>query len=386
LLKILTVFGTRPEAIKMAPLVKELEKHPEIISCRVAVTAQHREMLDQVLSLFDISPAYDLNIMQQGQNLFDITARALSGLQQVFQEEKPDLVLVHGDTTTTFVAALAAYYLQIPVGHVEAGLRTRDKFSPFPEEINRRLTGVLADINFAPTATARKNLLDEGVSPDMIYVTGNTVIDALLTTVQADYHFDDDVLNAIDYSSRRVLLVTTHRRENLGEPMREIYRALRGIVECYPDVEVVFPVHKNPAVRSVAEEELGGLAGVHLIEPMDYQPFVNLISRVYLVLSDSGGIQEEAPSLGRPVLVLRNTTERPEAVEAGTVLLVGTCREKVAGETRKLLDSELFYNKMAMAVNPYGDGRASQRIVQAIMCWAGLSNIKPDEFTPRPRR
>jgi len=386
LLKILTVFGTRPEAIKMAPLVKELEKYPETICCRVAVTAQHREMLDQVLSLFNISPAYDLNIMQQGQNLFDITARALSGLQQVFQEEKPDLVLVHGDTTTTFVAALAAYYLQIPVGHVEAGLRTRDKFSPFPEEINRHLTGVLADINFAPTATARKNLLEEGVPPAKIYVTGNTVIDALLATVRPGYRFADDVLNAIDYSSRRVLLVTTHRRENLGEPMREIYRALRGIVESYPDVEVVFPVHKNPAVRSVVDETLGGMARVHLIEPMDYQPFVNLISRSYLVLSDSGGVQEEAPSLGRPVLVLRNTTERPEAVEAGTVLLVGTSREKVAGETRRLLDSELFYNKMATAVNPYGDGHASQRIVQAIMCWSGLINIKPDEFRPRPRR
>lgn len=386
MLKILTVFGTRPEAIKMAPLVKELEKYPETICCRVAVTAQHREMLDQVLSLFNISPAYDLNIMQQGQNLFDITARALSGLQQVFQEEKPDLVLVHGDTTTTFVAALAAYYLQIPVGHVEAGLRTRDKFSPFPEEINRHLTGVLADINFAPTATARKNLLEEGVPPAKIYVTGNTVIDALLATVRPGYRFADDVLNAIDYSNRRVLLVTTHRRENLGEPMREIYRALRGIVESYPDVEVVFPVHKNPAVRSVVDEALGGMARVHLIEPMDYQPFVNLISRSYLVLSDSGGVQEEAPSLGRPVLVLRNTTERPEAVEAGTVLLVGTSREKVAGETRKLLDSELFYNKMATAVNPYGDGHASQRIVQAIMCWSGLINIKPDEFRPRPRR
>jgi UDP-N-acetylglucosamine 2-epimerase (non-hydrolysing) len=370
----------------MAPLVKELEKYPETICCRVAVTAQHREMLDQVLSLFNISPAYDLNIMQQGQNLFDITARALSGLQQVFQEEKPDLVLVHGDTTTTFVAALAAYYLQIPVGHVEAGLRTRDKFSPFPEEINRHLTGVLADINFAPTATARKNLLEEGVPPAKIYVTGNTVIDALLATVRPGYRFADDVLNAIDYSNRRVLLVTTHRRENLGEPMREIYRALRGIVESYPDVEVVFPVHKNPAVRSVVDEALGGMARVHLIEPMDYQPFVNLISRSYLVLSDSGGVQEEAPSLGRPVLVLRNTTERPEAVEAGTVLLVGTSREKVAGETRKLLDSELFYNKMATAVNPYGDGHASQRIVQAIMCWSGLINIKPDEFRPRPRR
>lgn len=384
MLKILAVFGTRPEAIKMAPLVKELEKYPEIIRCRVAVTAQHREMLDQVLSLFAIKPAYDLNIMRQGQSLFDITARALSGLQQVLSEERPDLVLVHGDTTTTFVAALAAYYLQIPVGHVEAGLRTGDKFSPFPEEINRRLTGVLADINFAPTATAKKNLLDEGVSSEKIYVTGNTVIDALLATVQPDYRFADDELNAIDYSRSRVLLVTTHRRENLGEPMREIYCALRGVVECCPDVEVVFPVHKNPAVRSVVNEELGRLPRVHLIEPMDYQPFVNLINRVYLVLSDSGGIQEEAPSLGKPVLVLRNTTERPEAVEAGTVRLVGADRDIVSGETRRLLDDKAFYHKMANAVNPYGDGLASKRIVQAIMCWAGLSDKKPDQFRPGP--
>lgn len=382
LLKILAVFGTRPEAIKMAPLVKELEKYPQIINCKVAVTAQHREMLDQVLSLFEIIPAYDLNIMRQGQNLFDITARALSGLQQVLSEEKPDLVLVHGDTTTTFVAALASYYLQIPVGHVEAGLRTRDKFSPFPEEINRHLTGVLADINFAPTATARKNLLEEGVAPERIYVTGNTVIDALLVTVRPDFRFEDDVLNEIDYSRRRVLLVTTHRRENLGEPMREIYRALRGVVEDYPDVEVVFPVHKNPAVRSVVDDELGGTDRVRLIEPMDYQPFVNLINRAYLVLSDSGGIQEEAPSLGKPVLVLRNTTERPEAVEAGTVSLVGTGREKVSSETRRLLDNETFYNKMANAVNPYGDGFASQRIVQAIIYWSGLSDNEPGQFRP----
>ncbi|MFX4262665.1 non-hydrolyzing UDP-N-acetylglucosamine 2-epimerase [Pelotomaculum propionicicum] len=386
MLKIVAVFGTRPEAIKMAPLVKELEKYPQIINCKVAVTAQHREMLDQVLSLFEIKPAYDLNIMKQGQNLFDITARALSGLQQVLSEEKPDLVLVHGDTTTTFVAALASYYLQIPVGHVEAGLRTHDKFSPFPEEINRHLTGVLADINFAPTATARKNLLEEGVPPEKIYVTGNTVIDALLATVRPEYRFGDDVLDAINYDSRRVLLVTTHRRENLGEPMREIYRALRGVVEDYPDVEVVFPVHKNPAVRSVVDGELGGLDRVHLIEPMDYQPFVNLINRAYLVLSDSGGIQEEAPSLGKPVLVLRNTTERPEAVEAGTVSLVGTGREKVSGETRRLLDSDIFYKEMANAVNPYGDGFASQRIVQAIMYWSGRANKKPEQFHPESKR
>ncbi len=366
MLKILVVFGTRPEAIKMAPLVKELETRREEIDCKVAVTAQHREMLDQVLALFNITPAYDLDIMRKGQNLFDITCRALSGLQKILQVEAPDLVLVHGDTTTTFVAALASFYLRIPVGHVEAGLRTRDKYSPFPEEINRHLTGVLADVNFAPTATARQNLLEEGVPDGNIFVTGNTVIDALLSTVRVNYRFNDPVLENIDFSSGRIILVTTHRRENLGEPMRGIYRALREIVDSYHDVEVVFPVHKNPAVRCVADEELGGLNRVRLIEPMDYEPFVNLIGRSYLVLSDSGGLQEEAPSLGKPVLVLRNTTERPEAVEAGTARLIGTSRETVGFETRRLLDDREFYTKMANAVNPYGDGLASKRIVQAI--------------------
>ena len=381
MLKVLAVFGTRPEAIKMAPLVKELEKHQAEIACKVAVTAQHREMLDQVLQLFEITPAYDLNIMQQGQTLFDITSRALSGLKRVFEAEKPDLVLVHGDTTTTFVAALAAFYLQIPVGHVEAGLRTRNKFSPFPEEINRHLTGVLADLNFAPTATARQNLLAEGAAPETIFVTGNTVIDALLATVRPGYRFDDPVLNALDYR-HRVLLVTTHRRENLGEPMREIYQALRQVVQSYPDVQVVFPVHKNPAVRRVVDDELGGLDRVHLTEPMDYQPFANLIGRSYLVLSDSGGLQEEAPALGKPVLVLRDTTERPEAVDAGTVLLVGTGRETVAAAARKLLEDGAHYDRMANAVNPYGDGHASRRIVQAIRYRFGLSGKRPGEFRP----
>jgi len=366
----------------MAPLVKKLQAYPEEIECKVAVTAQHREMLDQVLELFNITPAYDLNIMRHGQDLFDITSRALTGLQKVLLKEKPDLVLVHGDTTTTFVAALASFYLQITVGHVEAGLRTRNKYSPFPEEMNRRLTGALVDLNFAPTPAARQNLLDEGVDASTIFVTGNTVIDALLATVGQGYQFADPVLRGIDYNRRRILLVTTHRRENLGEPMRDIYRALRDVVLDYPDVEVVFPVHKNPAVRSVAVEELGGLERVHLIEPMDYEPFVNMISRSYLVLSDSGGIQEEAPSLGKPVLVLRDTTERPEAVEAGTVRLVGTTREAVAFETRRLLDDRVFYEKMANAVNPYGDGRASERITGAIRYKFGFTTEKPAEFVP----
>lgn len=382
MLKVITVFGTRPEAIKMAPLVKELQAHQGEINCKVAVTAQHREMLDQVLDLFKITPAYDLNIMREGQNLFDITGRALSGLQQVLLREKPDLVLVHGDTTTTFVAALAAFYLQIPVGHVEAGLRTKNKFSPYPEEMNRRLTGSLADLNFAPTSTAKQNLLDEGVAAATIFVTGNTVIDALMATVRPGYRFADPVLGGIDYGRRKILLVTTHRRENLGEPMREIYRALRDVVRDYPDVEVVFPVHKNPAVRSVVKAELGGLKRVHLIEPMDYEPFVNMIGCSYLVLSDSGGIQEEAPSLGKPVLVLRDTTERPEAVTAGTVRLIGTTRDAVAMETRRLLDDEGFYKTMANAVNPYGDGRASDRIARAILFKFGLTAEKPREYRP----
>lgn len=378
----MAVFGTRPEAIKMAPLVQELKKYPDEIDCKVVVTAQHREMLDQVLGLFKISPDHDLDIMRPNQNLFDITSRALSGLQAVFQSERPGLVLVHGDTTTTFTAALAAYYLQIPVGHVEAGLRTYDKFSPFPEEINRHLTGVLADLHFAPTPTARRNLLSEGISSKNIFVTGNTVIDALLATVRQGYKFTDPVLSKIDYGRRRVLLVTTHRRENLGEPMREIYQALREVVTFYQDVEVIFPVHKNPLVRDVVKEELGGLKRVHLIDPLEYQPFVNLIGCSYLVLSDSGGLQEEAPALGKPVLVLRNTTERPEAVTAGTVRLVGAAREDVASETRRLLDDRGFYSKMANAINPYGDGCASQRILQAIKFKFGISQRAVEEFYP----
>jgi UDP-N-acetylglucosamine 2-epimerase (non-hydrolysing) len=382
LLKIVTVFGTRPEAIKMAPLVKELEQYPGEIHCCVAVTAQHREMLDQVLDLFSIVPRHDLDIMRARQTLFDITGRALAGLQKVLSEEKPDLVLVHGDTTTTFAASLAAYYHQIPVGHVEAGLRTGNKYSPFPEEINRRLTGVLADLHFAPTSTSRNNLLAEGVSPRNIFVTGNTVIDALKATVRPGYRFDDPLLSAVDFEESRVLLVTTHRRENLGEPLREVYRALRSVVEAYPDVQVVFPVHKNPLVRGAVEEELGGMDRVHLTEPMDYLPFANLINRSHIILSDSGGLQEEAPSLGKPVLVLRDTTERPEAVEAGTVRMVGTDRAAVEAETRRLLDDREHYLRMANAVNPYGDGRAAGRIARAVRFRFGLTGRGPEEFVP----
>lgn len=379
-IKVMTVFGTRPEAIKMAPVVLELTRYPEYITPVVAVTAQHREMLDQVLKLFSISPDHDLDIMCQGQTLFDITCRGMQGLNAVFEQEKPDLVLVHGDTTTTFAGSLAAYYHQIAIGHVEAGLRTGNKYSPFPEEMNRRLTGVLTDYHFAPTAGSRHNLLREGVSDENIFVTGNTVIDALMKTVDDQYTFTDPLLAGIDYHNRRVILVTTHRRENLGEPMRHVYQALRQIVTEFEDVEVVFPVHKNPLVREVVSQELGSMPRVHLIDPLDYQPFANLIARSCLVLTDSGGIQEEAPSLAKPVLVLRDTTERPEAVAAGTVKLIGTERERVYQETRQLLVDRSEYERMSNAVNPYGDGKAAQRIVQAILHRYGLCEKQPEYF------
>lgn len=380
MIKVMTVFGTRPEAIKMAPVVLELQKHADRIQTIVAVTAQHRQMLDQVLDLFQITPDYDLDIMSQGQTLYDITTKSLMGLKDVLAKEKPDLVLVHGDTTTTFAGALASYYQQVPVGHVEAGLRTGDIYSPFPEEMNRKLTGAIAAIHFAPTATAKANLLKENVNPSHIYVTGNTVIDALMTTVASDYDFGDD-LKDVDFQNHRVILLTTHRRENLGEPMRHIYKALRRIIEEIPDTEIVFPVHRNPLVRKVVEEELAGVDRIHLIDPMEYEPFANLMSLSSLVLTDSGGIQEEAPSLGKPVLVLRNTTERPEAVEAGTVRLIGTDKDVVYAETKRLLTDQDAYDAMSNAVNPYGDGKASQRIVQAILHVFAGEEAVPDDFS-----
>lgn len=374
-LRLMTVFGTRPEAIKMCPLVLEMRKYPDYIEPIVAVTAQHREMLDQVLELFDIKPDYDLNIMASGQTLYDITTRALTGLKEVIEEAKPDMVLVHGDTTTTFAGALAAFYAQVPVGHVEAGLRTGNKYSPYPEEMNRKLTGSIADMHFAPTATSRENLLKENVSRDSIVVTGNTVIDALQTTVKANYEFADGDFNKIFARGNRLILVTTHRRENLGEPMRNVYKALRKVLETHADVEAIFPVHKNPKVREIVQEELGGLDRVHLIEPMDYEPFANLMGKVDIVLTDSGGIQEEAPALGKPVLVLRDTTERPEAVDAGTVKLIGTAYDVVLRETNLLLDDPQHYQKMAEAANPYGDGKACERIIKVILQKKGY-NIK----------
>lgn len=382
-IKVMTVFGTRPEAIKMAPVVLELGKYPGVIEPVVAVTAQHRDMLDQVLKLFNITPDYDLDIMAAGQTLFDITSKAMMGLDKVLQKEKPDIVLVHGDTTTTFAGALAAYYHQISVGHVEAGLRTHNKYSPFPEEMNRKLTGSIADMHFAPTETSEHNLLGESVDENSIYVTGNTVIDALHKTVNDGFVFDNEVLQNIDYRNKRIILVTTHRRENLGEPMRNVYKALKQLTIDFDDVEIVFPVHKNPKVREVVKAELGGLDKVYLVDPLDYEPFANLMHRAYMILTDSGGVQEEAPALGKPVLVLRDTTERPEAVEAGTVKLIGTDEKVVYDEARKLLTDQKEYNSMAEACNPYGDGRASQRIVQAILYKYGLTQEKPGRFIAR---
>lgn len=378
-IKVMAVFGTRPEAIKMAPVILALAKHPEEIVPVVTVTAQHREMLDQVLRLFHIQPDHDLDIMADGQTLFDITLRAMRGLDRVLTEERPDLVLVHGDTTTTFAGALASYYHQTAVGHVEAGLRTYNKYSPFPEEMNRHLTGAIADLHFAPTATSEANLRGENVPAERIFVTGNTVIDALHHTVRDDFCFAGG-LSRIDFRRQRIVLVTTHRRENLGEPMRHVYKALRELTDEFSDIAVVFPVHRNPKVREVVRQELGGLARIHLIDPLDYEPFANLMSRSHLILTDSGGVQEEAPALGKPVLVLRDTTERPEAVGAGTVKLIGTDQERIYREARHLLLDGAAYRAMSEACNPYGDGEAAKRIVAAILHHYGRLPEPPERF------
>ncbi|ASB87137.1 UDP-N-acetylglucosamine 2-epimerase (non-hydrolyzing) [Bacillus sonorensis] len=362
-IKVMTIFGTRPEAIKMAPLVLELKKYPDHIESLVTVTAQHRQMLDQVLNAFGIQPDFDLNIMKDRQTLADITTRALSKLNELLIEEKPDIVLVHGDTTTTFVGSLAAFYNQISVGHVEAGLRTRNKYSPFPEEINRQITGVIADLHFAPTEKSKQNLLEENKDPEQIYVTGNTAIDALKTTVRDDYHHE--VLDQL--GDDRMILLTAHRRENIGKPMENMFRAIKRIVEEHDDVQVVYPVHLNPVVRETAEQILGSLDRVHLIEPLEVIDFHNFASKSYLILTDSGGVQEEAPSLGKPVLVLRDTTERPEGIEAGTLKLAGIEEEVIYKLTKQLLTDEEEYKKMSKASNPYGDGHASKRIVEALL-------------------
>ena len=362
-IKVMSVFGTRPEAIKMAPLVKELEKREEIDSV-VCVTAQHREMLDQVLETFKIVPDYDLNIMKQGQTLSEITNRVLSGLENVIQEVNPDIVLVHGDTTTSFVAGLAAFYNQKAIGHVEAGLRTYDKYSPYPEEMNRQMVDCMCDMYFAPTNLSKQNLLDEHKDEDKIYVTGNTVIDAMGTTVSDDYtHPELDWINP----GERMILLTAHRRENLGEPMRRIFKAIRRLVDENPDVKVIYPIHKNPKVRDVANEIFADCDKVRLIEPLEVFDFHNFQNKSYIIMTDSGGIQEEAPSLGKPVLVLRDTTERPEGIEAGTLKLVGTDEETIYKEASILLNDKTEYEKMSKASNPYGDGHASERIVDAIV-------------------
>jgi UDP-N-acetylglucosamine 2-epimerase len=376
---ILAVFGTRPEAIKMAPLIKTLQASGEFIT-KVCVTAQHREMLDQVLDIFDINPDYDLDIMKKNQTLAGITKMVLENIEKVLEHSKPDMVLVHGDTTTTFAASLAAFYAKVPIGHVEAGLRTFDKYFPFPEEINRKLTACIADIHFAPTYSNYNNLLNEGIDPKDIHITGNTAIDALKTTVLNDYRFKNALLRELDFSRKRVIAVTAHRRENLGDPLIDICNALKKIAQHYTDVEIVYPVHLNPAVQKPVKSILGNVPRIHLINPLQVQDMHNLMSRSYLVLTDSGGLQEEAPALGKPVLVLRNETERPEAVKAGTVKVIGTNSEKVVSETAVLLDNEAEYQKMAHSVNPYGDGRASERIFAALRYKFGLTEDKPEPF------
>ncbi|MCL2677452.1 MAG: UDP-N-acetylglucosamine 2-epimerase (non-hydrolyzing) [Clostridiales bacterium] len=365
MLKVLSIFGTRPEAIKMAPLVKALAAQSGVAS-KVAVTAQHREMLDQVLSVFAIKPDYDLDIMRPEQTLEDVTSAALRGLSSVIADWQPQLVLVHGDTTTTLAGALAAFYAKTPCGHVEAGLRTADKYAPYPEEINRRLTAALADWHFAPTPAAEQNLLKENVAREKIFVTGNTVIDALLDVSQRECDLSQYGLRQVDWQ-KRVILLTCHRRENWGRPMHDIFQAVKGVLERYKDVEVVFPVHKNPLVRVIAHQVLGGLPRARLVEPLDYLPFCHVLRRCHLVLTDSGGLQEEAPALGKPVIVLREVTERPEALEAGTAVLAGVGTASVRAALEGLLFDKALYEKMARAVNPFGDGQAAQRITEVIM-------------------
>lgn len=376
-IKVMTIFGTRPEAIKMAPLVLELEKQSDRFESLVTITAQHREMLDQVLDIFNISPDYDLDIMKPNQSLSQITSNVIVGLENIMKEAQPDIVLVHGDTTTTFAASIAAFYQQIKIGHVEAGLRTYDKYSPYPEEMNRQLTDVLTDIYFAPTLNSRENLLKENFSEEKIYITGNTAIDALKETVQEDYRHE--VLDNIQ-KENRLVLVTMHRRENLGEPMERVLKAMRTVVDSHPNVEIVYPVHLNPLVQDTAQKYLGNHERIHLIDPLEVTDFHNIAARSYMIMSDSGGVQEEAPSLGVPVLVLRDTTERPEGVEADTLRLVGTETEAVLSNMIELLDNSDSYSKMSKASNPYGDGTASKRILESIAYEFNIIKQRPDDF------
>lgn len=375
----MAVFGTRPEAIKMAPLLKALQakENYELI---ITVTAQHREMLDQVMRLFKLKADYDLDIMRDRQTLSGLSARIIKKLDGILSQENPDLLLVHGDTSSTFIGALTAFYNQVDIAHIEAGLRTHNKYSPFPEEMNRQLTGVLADLNFAPTLRARKNLLLENTSESKIFVTGNTVIDALLSVVDKNYIFENELLKNFDYKNKKLILLTAHRRENLGQPMKNIFKAVRDLTEQISNLEVIFPVHLNPVIRELSKKMLADNKQIHLIEPLDYLPFANLMARVDLVLTDSGGIQEEAPSLAKPVLVLRDTTERPEAVEAGTVIKIGTEYNDIYQQSLKLLTDSKEYNKYAAAVNPYGDGKAVKRIIQALDYHFNYSSKRPADF------
>lgn len=378
-IKVMSIFGTRPEATKMAPLIKAMDKCDEIEQI-VCVTAQHRQMLDQVLEIFDLKPDYDLDIMTQRQTLTSITTKALTGLEEVMSEAKPDLVLVHGDTTTTFAGALAAFYSGIKLGHVEAGLRTYDKTQPFPEEMNRVLTGHMADLHFAPTPLAKEHLIKENISEDGIFITGNTAVDCLKHTIKENFKFELDELNNIDYKNKRVITMTAHRRENLGEPLENICRAVLRLVNDYDDIEVVYAVHFNPAVREVAERILGGNDRIHLVAPLDIVNMHNLMNLSYLVMTDSGGLQEEVPSMGKPVLVLRNVTERPEGVEAGTLKLAGVHEDEIYAEAKELLDNKESYDKMVAAKNPFGDGYAAERIVEAIRYHFGLRKDRPEDY------
>ena len=377
-MKVMTIFGTRPEAIKMAPLALELQRRPGI-QALCCVTAQHREMLDSVLNIFKLKPDYDLNIMEPRQTLSTITSKCLLGMEGVLEEAKPDLVLVHGDTSTTFAGALAAFYHKIPVGHVEAGLRTYDKWSPFPEEMNRKMVGALADLHFCPTPANRDNLARENITKN-VFLTGNTVIDALQTTVVKDFTFAEDILNQLDYRGKKIILVTCHRRENYGQPMTNIMTALRRVADAFPEVELVYPVHLSPVVQEAAHKYLDNHPRIHLIAPLSVDEMHNLMARCYLVMTDSGGLQEEAPALGRPVLVLRKETERPEAVAAGTVRLAGVEEEDIFRMASELLSDQDAYHKMAHAVNPYGDGQACRRIVDAIQWHFGQLPQPPEPF------
>lgn len=379
-IKIMSVFGTRPEAIKMAPLVKALEKDERFESV-ICVTAQHREMLDSVLKIFNIKPQYDLNIMAHGQTIIDISNKVLKGVDEVIKECNPNIVLVHGDTSTTLNGALAAFYNKVPVGHVEAGLRSHNIYLPFPEAVNRKLTDSIATLHFAPTKTNERNLLSEGINKEKIYVTGNTVIDALLSVVDKNHNFEEEILNNIDFNNKKVILLTTHRRENWGKPMENIFKATIEVIQESRDVEVIFPMHKNPSIRGLAHKYFDQYKErIHLIEPLEYIEFTNLMARVYLIMTDSGGIQEEAPSLGKPVILLRAETERPEAVEAGTVKIAGIEKEVIVNIAKRLINNEEIYKAMTHSINPYGDGISSKRIIDAILYYFNKKDKKPDEF------